>query len=77
MLRCSQVVRLTSSDEYLNAGLLQKLQIRLHLAMCEHCSKYVRQMRALAAAVRRSAPEIPASEVVTTKSHILERLSKK
>jgi hypothetical protein len=77
MLRCSEIVRLTSSDEYLAAGILKKLRIRLHLTMCEHCLKYVKQLRALAAAVRRTVEEVPASEVETAKSHILERLSKK
>jgi anti-sigma factor RsiW len=77
MLRCSEIVRLTSTDEYLTAGILKRLQIWLHLAMCEHCSKYVKQLRALAAAVRRTAEEVSPSEVETAKSHILERLSKK
>jgi anti-sigma factor RsiW len=77
MTRCSEVVRLVSSDEYLAAGFLKKLQIRLHLAMCEHCSKYVKQLRAIAAAVRGTTEDILASEVETAKSHILARLSKK
>jgi predicted anti-sigma-YlaC factor YlaD len=77
MLRCSEIVRLTSSDECLTAGILKKLQIRLHLAMCEHCSKYVRQLRALAEAVRRTAEEVPSSEVETGKSRILQHLSQK
>jgi anti-sigma factor RsiW len=77
MLRCSEIVRLTSSDEYLNAAILKKLQIRLHLAMCEHCSKYVRQLRALSVALRKTAEEVPASEVETAKTHILQRLSEK
>ncbi len=74
MYRCSEVVRLISSDEYMAAGILKKLQIRLHLAMCENCSKYVRQLRALAAAVRRSGASVPAAQVDSAKFHILERL---
>jgi hypothetical protein len=77
MLRCFEIVRLTSSDEYLTAGILKKLQIRLHLAMCEHCSRYVRQLRALAAVVRRTSADVPPSQVATAKSHILQQLSKK
>ncbi len=75
MYRCSEVVRLISSDEYMAAGVLKKLQIRLHLAMCENCSKYVRQLRALAAAVRKTADAVSASEIQSAKSHILQRLS--
>ena len=77
MYRCSEVVRLISSDEYLTVGLLKKLQIRLHLAMCENCSKYVRHLRALAAAVRKADKAVPDSEVKSAKSHILQRLSGK
>ncbi len=77
MYRCSEVVRLISSDECLTACFLKKLQIRLHLAMCEHCSKYVRQLRALAAAVRKTADKVFASEIQRAKSHILQRLSGK
>lgn len=72
MYRCSEVVRLVSSDEYLTARLLKKLQIRLHLAMCDNCSKYVRQLRALAAAIRRTTDTVPHSEIETAKSHILK-----
>ncbi len=77
MYRCSEVVRLISSDEYMAAGLLKKLQIRLHLAMCENCARYVRQLRALAAAVRKTGVVLPASEVETAKSHIFQRLTRK
>jgi anti-sigma factor RsiW len=77
MYRCSEVVRLISSDEYLAAGLLKKLQIRLHLAMCENCSRYARQLRALAAAVRKTADSVSAAEVQRARHHILQRLTGK
>jgi hypothetical protein len=77
MYRCSEVVRLISSDEYLAAGLLKRLQIRLHLAMCKNCSKYARQLRALAAAVRKAVDVVPPSEAQNAKSHILQRLTGK
>jgi hypothetical protein len=77
MYRCSEVVRLISSDEYLASGIWKKLQIRLHLAMCEHCSRYARQLRALAAAVRKMGGDVPASDVESAKSHILQQLSRK
>jgi hypothetical protein len=77
MYRCSEIVRLVSSDEYLTAGLLKRLQIRLHLAMCRNCSKYARQLRALAAAVRKTTESVSPSEVQSAKSNILRRLSNK
>jgi len=77
MYRCSEVVRLISSDEYLSGGLFKKLGIRLHLAMCKHCKKYARQLRALAAAVRKMSDGVPASELEKAKIQILQNLSQK
>ncbi len=77
MYRCSEVVRLISSDEYMTAGFLKKLRIRLHLAMCENCTRYVRQLRALAAAVRKAGDAVLPSEVESAKSRILQRLTEK
>jgi len=72
--RCSEVVRLISSDEYLSAGLLKKLGIRLHLAMCKHCRKYARQLRVLAAALRKADEGIPFLEFESAKTRILQKL---
>jgi hypothetical protein len=77
MLRCSEVVRLISSDEYATAGLWKKLQTRLHLAMCVHCSRYVRQLRAIAAAFRRTQDSPPPSQIEAAKSRIIRELSEK
>lgn len=77
MYCCSQVVRLISSDEYWAAGFLSKLRIRLHLAMCEHCARYARQLRALAEAIGRMGGAAPAPQVESAKSHILQRLTRK
>ena len=77
MYRCSEVVRLVSSDEYVTADVLKRLRIWLHLAMCVHCTRYARQLRALAAAFRRTAEEVPGSQVEGVKSRILQRLSEK
>ncbi len=75
MYRCSEVVRLISSDEYLTAGVLKKLGIRLHLAMCKHCTRYVRQLGALAAALRKIGDGIATSELENAKTRILQKLS--
>jgi hypothetical protein len=77
MYPCSEVVRLISSDEYSAAGLWKKLQIRLHLAMCVHCSRYARQLRAIAAAFRTTQASPPASEIESAKSRIIQKLSEK
>jgi hypothetical protein len=78
MYRCSEVVRLISSDEYLAAGFWKRFQIRFHLAMCDDCSRFVRQLRAIARAFReKSVEDVPAAEVESAKSHILQRLKEK
>lgn len=77
MYRCAEVVRLVSSDEYLSAGFWKKFQIRFHLAMCKNCSKYARQLRTIAQAVRKASPGVPATEVESAKSHILQQLKEK
>lgn len=77
MYRCSEIVRLISSDEYLTAGSLKRLGIRLHLEMCRNCTRYVHQIRALAAAVREAGSVASPSEVEYAKAQILQRFSQK
>lgn len=77
MYHCAEVVRLVSSDEYLRLGLLKRLQIRLHLVICRNCSRYVKQLRDLAHAVRKVGEAVPEAEIESAKSRILDRLSDK
>jgi hypothetical protein len=77
MYRCSELVRLISSDEYLTAKPLEKLGIRLHLAMCRFCARYFRQLRGLSATVRGWDHSVPASEFEAAKTYILRQLSQK
>ncbi len=77
MLSCSQVTRAIASDEYLTEGFFQRLGIRMHLAMCRHCSRYFRQLRALARMFRETGTEVPTSEVQAARDRIVERLSQK
>ena len=74
MYRCSEVVRLISSDEYSTAGLWQRVGIRLHLAVCKHCAAYLRQIRALAGVLRTSRHSVPAAEIESAKLRILQHL---
>lgn len=67
MLNCREV---TSQADALLEGELSwypRLQVRLHLAMCRHCRRFVSQMRLLRAALRRrgqpGAVEITESQV--------------
>jgi hypothetical protein len=53
MLKCNEVSRLKASGEIDRAGLLRRLEFRLHLMMCRHCRDYVHQVGLIGAAARR------------------------
>jgi len=62
MLRCNEVTRLCASEEIERAPLKTRLAVRLHLLMCEHCRRYVRELARIGEAVRSlagSEPEDP------------------
>lgn len=52
MLRCREVVRLCASDDIGDARWRTRMAVRAHLLMCRHCSRYVRELRHIGAAVR-------------------------
>lgn len=76
MYTCLEVTRALASDEYRQARFLKKLGIRLHLAMCKYCSRYARQLRTIAAALRVGRPETSPAEVEAAKHRILKQLSR-
>jgi hypothetical protein len=53
MLTCREVSRLIASGDLAGQGVLRRLAVRLHLLGCDHCRRYARQLRAIAAAARR------------------------
>jgi len=52
MLRCGEVTQLCASDAVRSAPLRKRLALRFHLLMCRHCRRYLRELRAIAQAVR-------------------------
>ncbi|MBF7729671.1 zf-HC2 domain-containing protein [Pseudomonas sp. N040] len=64
MLTCKQLV--SHSSDYLDAQLplRGRLAVRLHLAMCVHCRRFIRQMKLSQAVIRRlpdaAIPELDA-----------------
>jgi len=44
MLKCKDIVSL--SDRYIDGELTfkQRISFRMHLALCKHCNKYIKQM---------------------------------
>jgi predicted anti-sigma-YlaC factor YlaD len=58
MLSCKELVE--RSSDYLDARLplRERLAVRIHLAMCHNCRRFIRQMR-LARDVLRQRPDAP------------------
>ncbi len=54
MLSCSDVTRLWASDEIRRTPLRTRLAWRLHLLMCRHCRRYVRELAAIGVAARKA-----------------------
>lgn len=63
MLSCKQISEM--SDEFLDGGLgfYQRLKIRIHLAMCRNCSRYIRQSKLLVGTVRQLCGSASSSQV--------------
>ncbi len=82
---CSEVTKWIASDEYLTAGVLKRLGIRLQLIMCKmfckpkSCFSYRKQLRALGKSLRATTNEmaVSESELETAKERVLEILSRK
>jgi len=64
MLTCKQLVE--NSSDYLDAQLTLRgrLSVRLHLAMCVNCRRFIRQMK-LSQALIRQLPDAPIAELET------------
>jgi len=52
MLRCKEVTRLCASDDIRSASFKTRVAVRMHLALCRHCRRYVRELSRIGAAVR-------------------------
>ena len=73
MITCKGVAKLLTSDELAARGWWKRAEVRLHLLMCEYCSRLARQLRQMRAAARKmpdSASSDPGLE-----DRILSRLS--
>jgi hypothetical protein len=55
MLSCKQATQLVSQGLDRRLGLLERLALRLHLAICEGCTNFSRQMALLHKAMKRLA----------------------
>lgn len=62
MLKCNQVSRIVSTDDYHELGFMKKVEFKLHLMMCTHCQRYVDQIKSLGTISREKAKDLEASD---------------
>lgn len=62
MLTCEQVTARATALLEDDLSFRERLSIRLHLAMCVHCRRFLRQLRRLIARMHRQEREHPVSE---------------
>lgn len=72
MLKCHEVVE--SVDQFLDGAITrrQRLAIKIHLLMCHHCRRYMRQLRALLRAIPFMHNRASDAEVSLVMEHIHE-----
>ena len=73
MISCKDVAKLLSSDELAGLPWWKRAEVRLHLLMCQYCSRFARQIEQLRIAARRMAD--PAEEDPGLEERIINRLS--
>jgi anti-sigma factor RsiW len=60
MLTCQQITELVTDYAEGNLSLMDRLRFQLHIGMCRNCRRYVRQVKATAAALGvLPPPEVP------------------
>jgi hypothetical protein len=52
MLSCREVTTLHATDALEHASWKTRMGVRMHLVMCRHCRRYVRELARIGAAVR-------------------------
>jgi hypothetical protein len=59
MLSCKQVTRLVSQGLDRELGFAERVKLRVHLAICDGCTQFGRQMAFLREAMARLAEQPP------------------
>jgi hypothetical protein len=57
MISCKNVAKLLMSDQLQAQSWWKRLEVRLHLAMCDFCSRLARQLEQLRSAARRMSDQ--------------------
>lgn len=57
MISCKNVAKLLMSDQLQAQSWWKRMEVRLHLAMCDLCSRLARQVEQLRSAARRMSDQ--------------------
>lgn len=52
MLSCKEVCRAVASEEVAETSWWRRVQVRLHLLMCQHCQRYAAQLQVIGKVAR-------------------------
>lgn len=78
MLKCKEVVEITAKDEKLT--LFKKVEFKMHLLMCKHCSAYVEQIKLIKAQYKKvfkKVTEVDEDHLKELENKIIEDIQKK
>lgn len=78
MIPCKDIVKMLSSGEDL--PFMKRMELKMHLTMCVHCSKYARHLRIMKASFEklfRIKTRVDPSEVGSLERDIVEKVAKK
>ena len=64
MFSCREVHEHASMGTYDELGMMARIKFRMHLVLCVHCARYVRQLKALGEHARRMLGAEPDPERV-------------
>ena len=73
MFKCSEISKLVSESMERSLPLWERLGIRLHLKMCQHCMHYKQQLESLQDAMHRYGHLIQEEEPLATLSEEAKR----
>ena len=77
MLNCKETSHLLATEEAL--GWRRRLELRLHLTMCDQCSKYAEQLRILKATAQKlvaSESKAQDAEVAKIEDEVVRKYAK-
>ncbi len=76
MLKCKEVSALVSSDNLDNAGFMKKMEVRMHLLMCKHCSRYFDQIKSVGQGAKDMAhgQEADSEQIERMEKNILDEV---